>query len=145
VINSKLDVTFGDVVLYTDNVTKSIYKRLPNDESAKEALEEYRAKKQREKPYSASAMLANVENEDEEYNKDIPLFNHVSANGLREIDEYPACSTSELYKDTSEIDMSAVNTAYIIVLSIWIHAILGARRGTHIVLIDEGVEANLIS
>ena len=25
-INSKLNVTFGDVILYTDNVTKSIYK-----------------------------------------------------------------------------------------------------------------------
>jgi hypothetical protein len=144
-MNSKLDVTFGDVVLYADNATKSIYKRLPNDESAKEALEEYRAKKQREKPYGASAVLADVENEDEEYDKDIPSFNHVSANGLREIDEYPARSASELYKDTSEIDMSAVNTAYIMVPSIWIHAILGARRGTHTVLIDEGAEANLIS
>lgn len=90
-------------------------------------------------------MLANIENKDEEYDKDIPLFNHVSANRLWEIDEYLARSASELYKDTSEIDMSAMNIVYIIVLSIWIHTILGARRGTHIVLIDEGTEANLIS
>ena len=45
-MNSKLNVTFGDVILYTDNVMKSIYKRLLNNKSIKEALEAYRAKKQ---------------------------------------------------------------------------------------------------
>ena len=105
-------------MLYADRVTKSIYKRLLNDETAKEALEAYRAKRAHKKPYSASAILVGILDDDEEYDKELPSFNHVLANDLRMFNEYPARSINELYKDIAEIDMLAMNIAYIMVLSI---------------------------
>ena len=105
-------------MLYIDRVTKSIYKRLLNDETAKEALEAYRAKRAYKKPYSASAMLVGMLDDDEEYNEELPSFNYVLANDLRIFNKYIARSVNELYKDIAEIDISAMNIAYIIVLSI---------------------------
>ena len=135
----------GDVIHYIDRITKSIYKRLLNNEIVKEALEAYRAKRVYKKSYSISAILVGILDDNKEYNEELPSFNYVLANDLRVFNEYLARSTNELYKDIAEIDMSAMNIAYIIVLSIWIYIILRARRGTHTVLIDKGVEANLIS
>jgi hypothetical protein len=71
--------------------------------------------------------VVGMSDDNEEYNEELPLFNYVLANNLRVFDKYLACSANKLYKDTAEIDMSAVNTAYIMVLSIWIYAILEAH------------------
>ena len=108
----------GDVILYIDRITKSIYKRLLNNEIVKEALEAYRAKRAYKKPYSASAILVGMLDNDEEYNEELPSFNYVLANDLRMFNEYLARSINELYKNITEIDISAMNIAFIMVLSI---------------------------
>lgn len=108
----------GDVILYIDRITKSIYKRLLNNEIVKEALEAYRAKRVYKKSYSISAILVGILDDNKEYNKELSLFNYILANDLRIFNEYLARSINKLYKDIAEINMLAINIAYIIVLSI---------------------------
>jgi hypothetical protein len=66
-------------------------------------------------------------------------------NDIHQLDYYLAPDATELYRDPSEIDMSVLTKSFIMVLGIWVNAILGESKGIYIVLIDKGVEANLIS
>jgi hypothetical protein len=44
-MNCKLDVTIGDVYLYSEGATKAMYKRLLNDDTIRKALEAYCARR----------------------------------------------------------------------------------------------------
>jgi hypothetical protein len=45
IMNYKLDVTIGDVYLYSEGATKVMYKRLLNDDTTRKALEAYRTRR----------------------------------------------------------------------------------------------------
>jgi hypothetical protein len=130
-------------MLYIDNVIRSIYKRLLNDNNSKEALEAYCTKKQL--LGSTRALLGRGE-----FDKNILSINYMYSSNIhpisiRKLEEYDLPSVNNLYINLGEINISTVTKAYIIVLSIWIYLILGARKGTYVALIDKGIEVNLIS
>jgi hypothetical protein len=122
----KLDITFEDVVLYADGATKAIYKRLPNDDSAMNALEAYRARRSKDLTASSNAVITETDTEDseEETEEAIASINHVQVRPIgqigqiQEVDAYEAPDAAELYRNPAEIDLSAVTKSYIIVPSI---------------------------
>jgi hypothetical protein len=152
-LKCKLDITFGDVVLYADGAMKAIYKRLPNDDSAMNALKAYRARRSKDLTASSNAVITGTDTEDseEETEEAIPSINHVHVRPIgqigqiQEVDAYEALNAAKLYRNPAEIDLSAATKSYIMVLSIWVDAILSDKRGTYCVLIDKGAEANLVS
>jgi hypothetical protein len=64
-MNCKLDVTVGDVYLYSEGATKAMYKRLPNDDTTRKALEAYRARRLQQQPASTNVVIANATDEEE--------------------------------------------------------------------------------
>lgn len=135
-------------MLYADEATKSIYKRVPNDDASKEALEAYQAKRNQQRSVGALAATAKSASDEEEgvYDASFPSINAFLDDGLlKAVDNYPAPTATELYKDPKGIDLSAVTEEYIMVPSIWIHAAIGESGRIVAALIDEGAKANLIS
>jgi len=64
-MNCKLDVTIGNVYLYSEGATKAIYKRLLNDDTTRKALEAYRARRLRQQPASTNVVIADATDEEE--------------------------------------------------------------------------------
>jgi hypothetical protein len=103
-------------MLYIDNITRSIYKCLLNDNDSKEVLEAYYTKKQLLS--SARALLG-----EEEFDKNTLSINYVYSSdihstSIRKLEECNLPLANNLYTNLGEIDMSTITKVYIIVLSI---------------------------
>jgi DNA replication initiation complex subunit (GINS family) len=103
-MNCKLDVTVGDVYLYSEGATKAMYKRLPNDDTTRKALEAYRARRLQQQPASTNVVVTDATNEgepteepEEEAEEVVTSINHVQMSDIHQLDHYPAPDTTELY------------------------------------------------
>ena len=109
-------------MLYADEATKSIYKRVPNDDASKEALEAYQAKRNQQRSVGGALAATAKSGSDEEegvYDASFLSINAFLDNGLlKAVDNYPAPTAIELYKDPKGIDLSVVTKEYIMVPSI---------------------------